>query len=174
MAATKAVSSRRLMKDVKDFTDLEKQQTEKNLDYRFRFELAKPDVLSVLNIYITQLTPNRDSALEKQMDKLGIPHFHLEYTFSDDHPYSPPFVRFITPRFIFKTGNVTLGGSICMELLTKQGWGATNSVENVLRQIILQLQLGEGVIDESSYSKAYGIAEAKEAYARMLASHGWK
>ena len=167
-------SSRRMMIDVKKFTELEKVQEEKNLEYRFRMELNTPDVLKVMNIYITQITPEGDSAIEKQMAKLGIPHLHLEYTFSDDHPYKPPFVRFITPRFIFKTGNVTMGGSICMELLTNQGWSPMNDVENVLRQIILQLQLGEGVIDEANPGRAYGLAEAKEAYARMLASHGWK
>ena len=172
--ASGIATSRRLMKDVKDFTELEQTQSEKGLEYRFKMELAEVDNLKRMNIYISQLTPEKNSAIEIQMTKLGIAHLHLEYTFSDNHPYGPPFVRFITPRFVFRTGNVTMGGSICMELLTNQGWSPLNSVEMVLRQIILQLQLGDAVIDEANPGKAYGLTEAKEAYTRMLASHGWK
>lgn len=29
------------------------------------------------------------------------------------------------PRFMFRTGNVTLGGAICMEMLTLTGWRGT-------------------------------------------------
>ena len=169
-----ASNNKRMMIDFQKMVVLEKEQEEKKLEFRFRMELATPDVIKVMNIYITQLTPEHDSTIEKQMSQLGIPHLHLEYTFADNHPFAPPFVRFITPRFIFRTGNVTMGGSICMELLTNQGWSPINSVETVLRQIILQLQLGEGMIDEANPGQAYSLTEAKDAYARMLASHGWK
>ena len=30
---------------------------------------------------------------------------------------------------IFVTGHVTIGGSICMEMLTKSGWRPTNDIE---------------------------------------------
>ena len=164
-------ASKKLLKDIKDFTQLQDDQS--GLEYRFRFEFA-PDNMKKLDIYISQITPERDSNIEKQMEKLGIPHLHLEYTISDNHPFNPPFVRFITPRFVFRTGHVTMGGSICMELLTNQGWMPTTSIENVLRQIILELQIGGGEIDEANPGRVYGLGEAKDAYARMLASHGWK
>lgn len=37
----------------------------------------------------------------------------------------PPFVRVVRPRFQFRTGHVTIGGSICMELLTLSGWNSS-------------------------------------------------
>ena len=33
-------------------------------------------------------------------------------------------MRVIRPRFAFHTGHVTVGGSICIELLTSSGWCA--------------------------------------------------
>jgi hypothetical protein len=37
-------------------------------------------------------------------------------------PFSPPFIRVVEPRFAFHTGHVTIGGSICMELLTRRSF----------------------------------------------------
>jgi ubiquitin-conjugating enzyme E2 Q len=42
----------------------------------------------------------------------------LEIRFPPDFPWQPPFIRVVAPRFAFHTGHVTVGGSICMELLT--------------------------------------------------------
>ena len=43
---------------------------------------------------------------------------------SGNYPFAPPFARVILPRFKFKSGHVTTGGSICMQLLTTSGWTA--------------------------------------------------
>ncbi|XP_041375439.1 ubiquitin-conjugating enzyme E2 Q1-like [Gigantopelta aegis] len=53
----------------------------------------------------------------------------LEMQFPGDFPFSPPFIRVVRPRFKFLTGHVTIGGSICMEMLTKSGWRPTNDIE---------------------------------------------
>jgi ubiquitin-conjugating enzyme E2 Q len=52
-------------------------------------------------------------------------HILLEMKFSAEYPHVPPFVRVVKPRFQFRTGHVTIGGSICMELLTKSGWSSS-------------------------------------------------
>ena len=48
----------------------------------------------------------------------------MELLFSPAFPMEPPFVRVVRPRFAFHTGHVTIGGSICIELLTASGWCA--------------------------------------------------
>jgi len=76
----------------------------------------------------------------------------MEMKFPKDYPMSPPFVRILRPRFKFLTGmgeclpvwvivfcshgdrwscagHVTIGGSICMQLLTRSGWSPTNDIE---------------------------------------------
>jgi ubiquitin-conjugating enzyme E2 Q len=72
----------------------------------------------------------------------------LHVTFPQTYPFDPPFIRVIKPRtshlpaqllclrfgegsnvrgcqntgFAFRTGHVTIGGSICTEMLTRSGW----------------------------------------------------
>ena len=52
----------------------------------------------------------------------------------------PPFVRVLRPRFKFLTGHVTVGGSICMQMLTKSGWSPANNME-VLYLVTLQYDM---------------------------------
>ena len=166
--------SKRLLKDVKELIELEKNQMEnKSLEYRFQFKLENPDDLSIMNIYITQITPNRESNIEKQMDKLKIQYLQLEFSFSESYPFIPPFVRIVTPKFNTYTGHITTGGSICMELLSNQGWSPTCNIENLLRQIILILQTGNAIIDESNFTSSYSLKDAKTAHDRAMNAHGW-
>jgi len=76
------------------------------------------------------------------------PTVELEVSFGADFPSSPPFVRVVAPRFAFHTGHVTVGGSICMELLTSSGWRSEYTVEAALLMVRAQAAPshgGEGV-----------------------------
>ena len=53
----------------------------------------------------------------------------LSVRFPSSFPTAPPYVRVIRPRFVFRTGHVTIGGSICTEMLTNQGYRARNRTE---------------------------------------------
>jgi ubiquitin-conjugating enzyme E2 Q len=103
----------------------------------------------------------------------------LEIRFGPQYPMSPPFVRVVQPRFLGFAqgggGNVTLGGAMCMELLTNTGWSAVSTVESVLMQVRMAL------MDEEHPARlvkgpvaAYGVAEAVEAFRRACRNHGWK
>eukprot|EP00897_Mesotaenium_endlicherianum_P010847 jgi/Mesen1/9791/ME000007S09852 len=104
----------------------------------------------------------------------------LEARFSGGFPFDPPFMRVVAPRFAFHTGHVTVGGSICMELLTQSGWSPACDFESVLVQIIADMVAGGARLDPSSSSAAHGpafeysLAEAKSAYLRVAQSHGWQ
>jgi hypothetical protein len=52
-------------------------------------------------------------------------HITLHVTFPPNFPFSPPFIRVVRPRFAFRTGHVTVGGSICTLMLTNDGWIAS-------------------------------------------------
>lgn len=119
--------------------------------------------------------------LAQDMKTLGVKSIVLEARFGRSFPMSPPFVRVIKPRFLgFQQGgggHVTLGGALCMELLTNNGWSAVSSMESVLLQVRLamtsmeprpaRLLLGHGI-------KTYGTGEAKEAYLRACKIHNWE
>lgn len=47
---------------------------------------------------------------------------------------------------IFQGGYVLVGGAICMELLTKQGWSSAYTVEAVIMQIAATLVKGKARI----------------------------
>lgn len=61
--------------------------------------------------------------LVTDMKKNKVTSIVLELRFPGSYPMGPPFVRVIRPRFLpFQKGgggNVTAGGALCMELLTK-------------------------------------------------------
>ncbi|CAI5999775.1 unnamed protein product [Closterium sp. NIES-64] len=111
----------------------------------------------------------------------------LEIRFPGGFPFDPPFVRVVSPRFAFHTGHVTVGGSICMELLTQSGWSPAYSLESLLVQLIANMAAGGARVDPR-YVRAgrcgcrdgphaggcYSLAEAKDAFVRVAGQHGWK
>lgn len=72
----------------------------------------------------------------KYKKKSGKDYIMLLLRFSKDYPYKPPFVRVVEPVFQFRTGHVTLGGAICMELLTNTGWKPFNDIEQIIIQVM--------------------------------------
>jgi len=112
----------------------------------------------------------RDLKLHKQ--RYGPDYVELEITFGDNFPWTPPFVRVVRPRFQFRTGHVTVGGSICMELLTSSGWKQATLLEGVLVSIRAEMVEGGARLEGTDYP--YTEEEAKEAFLRVARQHGWE
>ena len=76
------------------------------------------------------------------------------------------------------TGHVTVGGSMCTELLTPGGWQPM-TVHALLLTVCQMLRQGEAQIqlkpDEHCMwpLKDYSEMEAREAYERVAKFHGW-
>jgi len=112
------------------------------------------------------------SDLKTLKGKSGIDFVMLEMKFPASYPFSPPFIRVVKPRFLFHTGHVTIGGSICMELLTKSGWSPGNDIESILIQIRSEMISGGASIDFQN-TREYTEEEAKQAFDRVAKQHGW-
>eukprot|EP01027_Heterolobosea_sp_BB2_P012436 GEZU01018029.1.p2 GENE.GEZU01018029.1~~GEZU01018029.1.p2 ORF type:complete len:199 (+),score=39.93 GEZU01018029.1:277-873(+) len=128
------------------------------------------------NIYHWELKLiNFDDAPElvKDMKTLNVDHVLLHMLFPSNYPFEPPFVRVIRPRFGFHTGHVTIGGSICMELLTISGWSPANTVEATILSILNALIEGRPRLDLSNKAD-YSERDAREAFKRVAAQHGWE
>ena len=102
----------------------------------------------------------------------------FEITFPKTFPTAHPFVRIVRPRFRYRTGHVTVGGSICTSLLTAQGWERMD-IQSLLYSLVGILEEGGAVIQTSRDIHCtvpfvdYTEYEARDAHRRMLQVHGW-
>ncbi|RDB28698.1 hypothetical protein Hypma_015532 [Hypsizygus marmoreus] len=118
--------------------------------------------------------------IAKDMKAKGLNSIIFEIRFPPAFPISPPFFRIVTPRFLpfihGGGGHVTGGGSICMDLLTSDGWLPSYSIAAVL----MQIKLAISNLDprparlSSDFDRPYGVHEALEGYKRAAATHGWQ
>jgi ubiquitin-conjugating enzyme E2 Q len=129
--------------------------------------------------------------ITQQMQEAKIPSVVLELRFPDQFPFAPPFARVVRPRMLpFAQGgggHVTMGGSICMELLTASGWSPALSIMNVLLNIRLAICDTEPhparldlrwsprfpATDQGTGHSDYGVGEAIDGYLRACRAHGW-
>jgi ubiquitin-conjugating enzyme E2 Q len=155
------------------FSDL-RQLWKTGKDFGFHAEPFKD------NLYkwnVTFFNFEKDTELYKDVGeykrKTGRDTLDFIMDFPPEYPFKPPFIRALRPRFAFHTGHITIGGSVCMELLTTSGWSAANSVESILIQIRTEITAGGGRIDFSD-NRDYSDAEAKAAFARVAQYHGWE
>ena len=99
---------------------------------------------------------------------------YMEMKFPKEYPMLPPFVRVLRPRFQFLTGHITLGGSICMQVLTRSGWQPTNDIESILVQIRAQISADPNASLNVGDTSDYNESEARSAFERMCIRYGWK
>jgi ubiquitin-protein ligase len=136
----------------------------------FSVKLQNEDNLGKWIIYITKTDNDK---LDEQMKRLNIKAIEIEITFKPNYPIEPPFIRIVYPHFKFRSGHITTGGSLCMEMLTNQGWSPAFNIESVITQIKLAINEGDGEIDEINYSQKYTFDEAVSSFKRVLSTHGW-
>ena len=94
------------------------------------------------NLYVWQIrlfdfdkgTPLYDD-FQKLKKNGGKDHIEMLLTFPEDYPFKPPFLRVLSPKFERMTGRVTIGGSICHELLTNKGWKPVNDLESIIETV---------------------------------------
>ncbi|KAI6022680.1 hypothetical protein EDC04DRAFT_2575002, partial [Pisolithus marmoratus] len=117
----------------------------------------------------------------KDMKERGVNSVILEIRFPPSFPHSPPFFRVIRPRFLpFSQGgggHITDGGSICMDLLTSDGWLPSYSVSAILLQIKLAISNPiprPARLHPHYWDRPYTAKEALNGYTRAAALHGWK
>jgi len=149
-----------------EFKHIMKSQPEKN-GYS-----VKPveDNIYKWELKLFDFDPNEP--LGQDMGKLKKKYILLHVTFPPSYPFHPPYIRVIKPRFQFRTGHVTVGGSICMESLTNSGWSPANSLEGIIVSIRAQLIAGGARLDPTN-KHDYTEQEAKDAFDRMVREHGW-
>ncbi|BGP24987.1 hypothetical protein JCM10295v2_003907 [Rhodotorula toruloides] len=121
---------------------------------------------------------DQDIPLAKDMRQKGVKSILMEIRFGDTYPFSPPFFRVVHPRFMpfirGGGGHVTGGGSICMDLLTSDGWSSVYTIDAILLQIRMSnLEPRPGRLDPQDWNIPYTMDEAIAGFRRAAATHGW-
>jgi len=156
---------------MKDYLQLTKNDTSK-----FGF-VAKPRGKDLFNWDVKIIGFEKSEPIQQDLMKLkartgqGYVLFHMK--FPQEYPYKPPFIRVVSPRMVFHTGHVTIGGSICMELLTSSGWMPSNTIESIFVQIRCAMITGKCRIDFKNTTD-YSEHEAREAFTRVAKHHNWE
>lgn len=160
----------RLMKELKD---IYKSDSFKNAVYEI--ELVN-DNLYDWNVKLKKVDP--DSTLHGDMnnykEKEGKDYILLNFSYKDTFPFDPPFVRVVQP--VLTGGYVLVGGAICMELLTKQGWSSAYSLESVILQIAATLVKGKARIQFGASKAQYSLVRAQQSFKSLVHIHeknGW-
>ncbi|KAJ2925630.1 hypothetical protein H1R20_g11464, partial [Candolleomyces eurysporus] len=117
--------------------------------------------------------------IAKDLKEKKVNSIIFEIRFPPTFPLSPPFFRIITPRFLpfihGGGGHVTGGGSICMDLLTSNGWLPSYTIPAVL----VQIKLAISNLDPrparlaKNWEQPYSVAESLAGFKRAAATHGW-
>ena len=97
----------------------------------------------------------------------------MHVSFPEDYPNNPPFVRVVEPRFKFHTGRVTVGGSLCADILTMESWNPLYDIQSLMVNITSEILNGNPRLDFSNPSP-YSLEEAKQAYLRVARDHNWR
>jgi len=97
----------------------------------------------------------------------------MEIIFPPSYPKEPPFMRVVYPRFHQWTGHITIGGSVCIQELTRSGWRSEFELSTFIIMIRNLLLEGMALIDMDNANAEYTEAEARDAFDRVARQHGW-
>ncbi len=161
LIVSNSIRDKRLSKELKKVLKIDPAET--------GFYVDPHDDISIWRVFIVNIDCE---TLRADLESINVPHIELEVRFPEQYPAEPPFVRIVHPRFTFRTGHITIGGSICMELLTPQGWSPVYSMENMMMHIISLIIEGGGRLDRKC-SAPYTYEEAKKSFYRVASAHGW-
>ncbi|KAG8231938.1 hypothetical protein J437_LFUL011407 [Ladona fulva] len=169
----KTVRARRLMKEFKDIQKLTKDSPSAENSAPFTAELVNGDCLSEWHIRLYRVDP--DSDLSRDMRELGVPYILLHLIFPESFPFTPPFMRVVSPRI--ERGYVMDGGAICMELLTPRGWASAYTVEAIIMQFAASIVKGQGRIARKvKGNKEFNRRSAEDSFRSLVKTHekyGW-
>ncbi|RVE74697.1 hypothetical protein OJAV_G00025310 [Oryzias javanicus] len=163
-------ASDRLMKELRE---IYRSQSYKSAIYSV--ELVND---SLYEWHVKLRTVDPDSPLHSDLqvlkEKEGMDYILLNFSYKDNFPFDPPFVRVVSP--VLSGGYVLGGGALCMELLTKQGWSSAYSIESVIMQINATLVKGKARVQFGANKNQYNLARAQQSYKSLVQIHeknGW-
>jgi hypothetical protein len=182
IAETQLKSSKGIVRKQKEMQKMFEQQNDPSCGLEYKFDLPDEDNINKWLVSVSRkaffdtdpsVALSAQTPLYQDMVACSVEYINFEITLPDDYPLSPPFIRIITPRFVHLTGHITIGGSICSELLMKQNWVPTLSILKVMIIVCHNMVDGVARLDRGpGLLRPYTFTEAESAYNRMIRTHG--
>lgn len=131
---------------------------------------ANPDQMNIITLNIFRETFT-GTELFNDMVSMDISFIKLEIRLPSNYPFEPPFIRVVKPKFAYRKGHITMGGSVCMDLLTKQFWTPSVVILTAIIQIVHNIISGGGRLDPNGKNYEYSLYEAQQSFTHMLKTH---
>lgn len=164
---TRTVLGKGIKKLIREYKSIVKQDSD-TLGFRVTTD---PKDAYLWKVFITKY--DETYPIGQDMKKYKIKEIELEMRFPSNYPFSPPFIRIITPRFNYQTGHVTSAGALCMQILTDKFWSPACSIESLIVTIKSEILEGEGRIDPANYNIPYSEKDARASFLRVATGHNW-
>ena len=165
---TRTVLGKGIKKLIREYKSIVKQDPD-TLGFRVTTD---PKDAYLWKVFITKY--DETYSIGQDMKKYKIKEIELEMKFPSNYPFSPPFIRIITPRFIYQTGHITSAGALCMQILTDKFWSPACSIESLIVTIKSEILEGEGRVDPANYNIPYSEKDARESFHRVSRGHNWE
>ena len=117
-----------------------------------------------------------DAKINDDIRASGVDGIRFEMEFPAAFPDGPPKLRVVAPQCAEQTGHVTIGGAVCMALLSHQGWSRNMDLGMVMKDVLLTMATAstcKGPLRlalENTISR-YDRAGADAARERMARTH---
>ena len=163
------VWSRRVMSEIRELDARDGIMGDDGLRYSVIMD-NNGDNMNIIHLLIYRDT-FCDCPLGKDMDSMGIEYIKMEVRLPGNYPFEPPFIRVLSPKFAFRKGHITTGGSVCIDLLTKQRWVPSLNIPNIMITVVQNMISGDARLEPGGKNYVYSLYEAQQAFTRMLSTH---
>lgn len=90
----------------------------------------------------------------------------IEMKFTGQYPNDPPSVRVVRPRMVYLSGNVSFGGTFCLDFLMPQNWNKYTYLDTLITQIKKSL-LDNGARVDLRTCLEYDEQQATDTFIRL-------
>uniref|UniRef100_A0A8C7J7W1 E2 ubiquitin-conjugating enzyme n=1 Tax=Oncorhynchus kisutch TaxID=8019 RepID=A0A8C7J7W1_ONCKI len=114
------------------------------------------------------------SDLQVMKEKEGVDYILLSFSYKDNFPFDPPFVRVVSP--VLSGGDQVKVGLMMHFFTLFQGWSSAYSIESVIMQINATLVKGKARVQFGANKNQYNLARAQQSYKSLVQIHeknGW-
>lgn len=158
---------------LKDYVSCKTSQTK---DSAFKVNMINDDLFHwEVNVDTRKLNP--ETEFYKDAVKYNVSEVIFRIIFPPNYPADPPYVYVNTPRFVQHTGRVTIEGSLCLDLLTKEGWMPTININGlintILNEMFTETETNIARIDPCNRAP-YSLEASIAAFENIARQHNWQ